>query len=183
MELAGSNQRLPGCNPRALPAELIDRGARKCRSCRMRKRSSGARAGAGEPQLVSYLRARWTLSSTPARQYVPGKKSDGDDRRRDRDDGDGGGGYDHAAILASRPDRNEAVTVAQLAEIDKLATWLFAIARVASTLGALKVSCGPRLCVQANGWSPQRFAPEVASRSRGGPPCQSRHSAVASSRS
>jgi hypothetical protein len=29
---------------------------------------------------------------------------------------------------------------------------------------------------------PARFAPEMASRSRGGPPCQSRHSAVASSR-
>src|SRR5213083_1666893 len=28
-----------------------------------------------------------------------------------------------------------------------------------------------------------RFAPEMASRSRGGPPCQARHSAVASSRS
>ncbi len=56
---------------------------------------------AGEPQLVSYLSARWTLPSTASWQDVPGQKSDDDDCRRDRDDGDGGGGYDHAAILAS----------------------------------------------------------------------------------
>jgi hypothetical protein len=55
------------------------------------------------PQLVSYLRARWTLSSTASGQDVPGQKSDDDDRRRDCDDGDGGGGYDHAPILASGP--------------------------------------------------------------------------------
>jgi hypothetical protein len=53
---------------------------------------------AGEPQPVSYLSARWTLSSTASGQDVPGQQSDDDDRRRDRDDGDGGGGYDHAAI-------------------------------------------------------------------------------------
>jgi hypothetical protein len=71
---------------------------------RVRKRSSvRARAQAGEPQLVSYLRARWTLSSTASGQDVPRHKSDDDDRRRDCDDGDGGGGYDHAAILASGP--------------------------------------------------------------------------------
>jgi hypothetical protein len=56
---------------------------------------------AGEPQLVSYLSARWTLPSTASWQDVPGQKSDDDDCRRDRDDGNGGGGYDHAAILAS----------------------------------------------------------------------------------
>src|SRR4051794_31392006 len=50
-----------------------------------------------------YLSARWTLSSTPSGQDVPGQKGDDDDRRRDRDDGDGGGGYYHAAILASCP--------------------------------------------------------------------------------
>jgi hypothetical protein len=55
---------------------------------------------AGEPQLVSYLRARWALSATASGQDVPGQKSDDDDRRRDCDDGHGGGGYDHAAILA-----------------------------------------------------------------------------------
>jgi hypothetical protein len=65
--------------------------------------ADGARVQAGEPQLVSYLSARWTLSSTASRQDVPGEKSNDDDRRRDRDDGDGGGGYDHAAILASCP--------------------------------------------------------------------------------
>jgi hypothetical protein len=62
-----------------------------------------ARVKAGEPQPVSYLRARWMLSSTASGQDVPGQKSDDDDRRRDRDDGDGGGGYDHAAILALCP--------------------------------------------------------------------------------
>jgi hypothetical protein len=63
--------------------------------------SSGrARAKADEPQPVSYLSARWTLSSTASGQDVPGQQSDDDDRRRDCDDGDGGGGYDHAAILA-----------------------------------------------------------------------------------
>ena len=51
--------------------------------------------------LVSYLSARWTLSSTASGQQVPGQKSDDDDRRCDSDHGDGGGGYDHAAILAS----------------------------------------------------------------------------------
>jgi hypothetical protein len=55
---------------------------------------------ADEPQPVSYLSARWTLSSTASGQDVPGQQSDDDDRRRDCDDGDGGGGYDHAAILA-----------------------------------------------------------------------------------
>jgi hypothetical protein len=58
---------------------------------------------AGEHSGVSYLSARWTLSSTASGQDVPGHKSDDDDRRRDRDDGDGGGGYDHVAILAFRP--------------------------------------------------------------------------------
>jgi hypothetical protein len=51
--------------------------------------------------LVSYLSARWTLSSTASGQEVPGQKGDDDDRRRDSDDGDGRGGYDHAVILAS----------------------------------------------------------------------------------
>jgi hypothetical protein len=64
---------------------------------------TGLAPKAGEPQLVSSLRARWTLSSTASRQDVPDQKSDDDDRRRDRDDGDGGGGYDHPAILASCP--------------------------------------------------------------------------------
>jgi hypothetical protein len=67
--------------------------------------------------LVSYLSGRWTLSSTTSGQDVPGQKSDDDDRRRDSDDGDGGGGYDHAAILASVRRRNQAVSVAKLAEI------------------------------------------------------------------
>jgi hypothetical protein len=66
-------------------------------------RPDGFAPKAGEPQLVSYLSARWTLSSTASGQDVPGQKSDDDDRRRDRDYGDGGGGYDHAAILASCP--------------------------------------------------------------------------------
>jgi hypothetical protein len=66
-------------------------------------RADGLAPKAGEPQLVSYLGARWTLPSTASGQDVPGQKSDDDDRRRDRDDGDGGGGYDHAAILASCP--------------------------------------------------------------------------------
>jgi hypothetical protein len=75
-----------------------------------------------------------------------------------------------------------------LAEIGKLEAWLFAIVRVASNAAwALSPSCAlARLRVQVDAaWSsrPSRFAPEVASRSRGGPPCQSRHSAVASSRS
>jgi hypothetical protein len=109
------------------------------------QRSSGrVRAQAGEPRLVSYLSARWTLSSTASGQDVPGQKSDDDDRRRDRDDGDGGGGYDHAAILASVPGvDNQAMSVAQLAEIEKLEAWLFAIARLASErgLGALVVLC------------------------------------------
>jgi hypothetical protein len=60
-----------------------------------------ARVQDDDPQPVSYLSARWTLSSTASGQDVPGQKSDDDDRRRDRDDGDGGGSYNHAAILAS----------------------------------------------------------------------------------
>jgi hypothetical protein len=71
---------------------------------RARTRSSGrARIQTGEPQLLSFLRARWTFSSTASGQDVPGQKSDDDDRGRDCDDGDGGGGYDHTAILASCP--------------------------------------------------------------------------------
>jgi hypothetical protein len=61
---------------------------------------TGSAPKAGEPRLVSYLGARWTLSATASGQDVPGQKSDDDDRRRDCDDGHGGGGYDHAAILA-----------------------------------------------------------------------------------
>src|SRR5947209_698407 len=69
-----------------------------------RARADGlAPSKADEPHPVSYLSARWTLSSTASGQDVPGQKGDDDDRRRDRDDGDGGGGYYHAAILASCP--------------------------------------------------------------------------------
>jgi hypothetical protein len=73
-------------------------------------------------------------------------------------------------------------------EIEKLEAWLFAIARVASNTASALFRCDAlaRLRVQVDAaWSSRasRFAPERASRSRGGPPCQSRHSAVASSRS
>jgi hypothetical protein len=80
------------------------------------------------------------------------------------------------------------MSVAQLAEIEKLEAWLFAIARIASNTASALSRCDAlaRLRVQVDpAWSSRasRFAPEVASRSRGGPPCQSRHNAVASSRS
>jgi hypothetical protein len=138
--------------------------------------------------LVCYLGARWTLSSTTSGQDVPGQKSDDDDGRRDSDDGDGGGGYHHAAILARCPMSKPGGERRPSRRDREPKGWAVAIARVAlNPASAPSPSCAlSRLRVQVDAaWSsrPSRFAPEVASRSRGGPPCQSRHSAVASSRS
>jgi hypothetical protein len=95
-----------------------------------------------EPHPVSYLSARWTLSSTASGQDVPGQKGDDDDRRRDRDDGDGRGGYNHAAILALVPGvETRRWSVAQLAEIEKLE----AVVRRRSRHRELGAGCHPGL--------------------------------------
>ena len=108
-----------------------------------RARADGlAPSKADEPHPVSYLSARWTLSSTASGQDVPGQKGDDDDRRRDRDDGDGGGGYYHAAILASCP-ASKPGDERRRARREKLEAARDRARRLEGGLGTLTVLCDP----------------------------------------